>query len=193
MKSLNERHKRWVKKEGGIEHPTKLETLQQPEQQKRIEWLKKHCYPAVDILDLGCNWGYILNELNGRCGVDINPENIEKAIREFPTRNFLAADITKHLPFENEQYAIVILADVLEHLNYPQGVSGAITEALRIARGKLLVTLPYKLDKKFALCFKHSWLLGYESLGYIVNKVLHSARKVTCEMDDTFFYIEATK
>ncbi len=186
-------HSEWVATEVGIEHPTHLETLRKPEQRVRINWLKEHCDGSVDILDLGCNWGYVLNEVNGRCGVDVNPENIDKAQVAFPKRYFLVGDITKKLPFKDEQYAIVILADVLEHLEYPYAVSTTLLGALRIARIKVLITLPWKKSEDCAECFKHSWIPNYESLGRITSLLAMNARYVRLETDTVFMYIEVLK
>ena len=206
MQNQTEKHQQWVKEEGDLEHPTHLETLLKPEQQVRIAWLKKHCYPATDILDLGCNWGYVLNEVNGKCGVDINPENIDKAMREFPTRSFLVADIAgardstgifgnprDKLPFEDKQYAIVILADVLEHLQWDADVFHALNAGLRIARRKLLITLPWRKDDEFALCFKHRWVPWPFEVGAIITCIAEFGHRVFVECDDTFIYLEVLK
>src|SRR3990167_3960891 len=148
-------HEDWLK-EGGKEHPTHIETLLKPEQQKRIRWVKDHCSDSF-ILDIGCNWGYILNEVNGKCGVDINCENIDKAQREFPTKPFLCADVIKGLPFSDKQYDTVIMAEILEHLDW-EDVFQALTEGLRIASYNLLITLPIKQTDDCACCFKHRWI-----------------------------------
>ena len=149
-----EEHEKWVKEEKGIEHPTHIETLLQPEQQARIRWLKENCFPATEILDIGCNWGYILNAVNGKEGIDINPENILEARESFPLREFNCGDVTIGLRFEDNEFAIVILADILEHLEWFDDVAKALKEALRIARRKVLITLPWRQDDKCAGCFK---------------------------------------
>ena len=190
-KRLQELNKKWVEEEGGIEHPTKLETLQSPEQRRRIQWLVEHTYPVTEILDIGCNWGYVLNEMNGECGVDINLENIDKAMREFPTRHFVHADVTKGLPFEDNQYSIVIMADVLEHLEW-NSVIGALWEGLRVARNKVLITLPLRYDRKFALCFKHKWIPNKITIGGLLGCLI-SVCRFTVECDGNFVYLEISK
>ncbi len=182
----------WLKSEGAIEHPTHLETLRKPEQQTRIKWLKEHTNKATEILDIGCNWGYILNELKGKCGVDINIENIEKAKKEFPLRSFLCADVTKGLPFKESQFAVVIMADILEHLEWHK-VESVLKEGLRIARRKLLITLPYLQTEDCACCFKHRWIPHKEHIGEIVVWFAHHARKVSLEYDSHFVYMEVFK
>lgn len=185
-----QQHGEWLKQEGGIEHPTHTETLMQPEQQARIRWLKEHCAGSTEILDVGCNFGWILNELDGKCGVDINLENIELARRTFPSRWFRVADVTKRLDFKDQSLEIVVEADLLEHLKWFAGVEVALKEGLRIGR-KLLITLPWRKDEKCALCFKHSWVPDESKLGKILVWLMLRCRQVTTECDGSFIYIEA--
>lgn len=185
-------HKEWITSEGGIEHPTHIETLQRPEQQARIKWLKEHCHSRTEILDLGCSWGYILNELNGKCGVDINPENIDKAIQSFPDKYFIVGDITKPLPFENEQYAIVILADTLEHILWGK-VTNVLKEALRVTRWNLLITLPWRRSNDFSYCFKHEWMPDALHVGLITSQLMLLAREIHLENDGIFVYVDIKK
>lgn len=185
-------YREWLETEGAIEHPTHLETLQKPEQQARIEWLRVHCLKITNILDIGCNWGYVLNELNGKCGVDINIENIDKAMKEFPGRSFLCADVTKGLPFKDSQYDIVVMADVLEHLDWGC-VEDALKEALRIANQKILITLPWRQTEDCACCFKHQWIPHKGYIGEIVVWLAQHTKKVSLEYDSSFIYIEVLK
>ena len=182
----------WLKTEGGIEHPTHWETLHKPEQVARIEWLKRACNGVTNILDLGCNWGYVLNELRGTTGMDINPENIEKAKREFPSRHWMVGDITKDMgQFGHDSYAIVVLADVLEHLT-KEDIIGVLDEVLRISRRKVLITLPKRQTDDCAYCFKHAWVPDWDYVGWLVAFIAQSA-KVILESDDYFFYMEVIK
>ena len=185
-------HAEWLEKEGGIEHPTHWETLHKPEQIARIEWLKHACNGVTNILDLGCNWGYILNELKGKTGMDINPENIDKAMRVFPTRHWMAGDITKDLgKFGMNSYAIVVLADVLEHLT-KEDVVNVLDEAMGISRRKVLITLPRQQTDDCACCFKHAWIPDLDYVGWLVAFLAHFG-KVILEHDNYFFYLEVIK
>jgi len=184
-------HQKWLEEEGGTEGATHIETLMQPEQQRRIRWLKEHCAGTREILDVGCNFGWILNEIDGKCGVDINRGNIEAARRQFPSRWFRVGDVTKGLDFEDQSMDIVVEADLLEHLKWFRGVEVALAEGLRIARRKLLITLPWRTDEKCALCFKHSWVPDERRVGKILVLLMLQVNKVTTECDGTFIYIKA--
>ena len=181
----------WVKKEGGVEHPTHLETLQQPEQLARIRWFKRHLPPKASILDLGCNWGYVSNLIGATTGVDINPENIEKAMREFPHIHFIQGDITKKWQIDDKQYDVVVMAEVLEHIDDAK-LGSVLLEADRVARWKILITMPWKKDDNYAYCFKHKWFPSSEKVMLIAQSFC-GVPKITIECDGVFIYLEIIK
>jgi cyclopropane fatty-acyl-phospholipid synthase-like methyltransferase len=184
-------YEEWAKAEGGIEHPTHLSTLQKPEQVKRIQWLKDHC-DSKDILEAGCNWGYILNALDGKTGLDLNIENIDKAMREFPTRHWVQGDVTNKWEFFDNHYDIVILAEILEHIDQYK-IDFVMFEALRVARKKILITIPVKPEADCACCFKHKWIPNRLSVGIMVSWLMWRPTKINIECDGNFAYIEVIK
>jgi len=181
-------HKGWVEKEGGIEHPTHIFTLDRLEQKERIRWLIDHCEGTV--IDIGCNWGFVSNEMGASMGIDINPENIKYAKGAFPRIRFCIGDIIQGLAFPDGAYDTVVLADILEHLDW-QLVDFAVVEASRICRRKVLITLPWKPTRKFAYCFKHKWIPGTNHIGHIVQMLMYG--KVSVQSDMNFVYMEALK
>jgi hypothetical protein len=189
---LIRRNKLWVKQEGGVENPTLPETLQKPEQQRRLRWLVNSCRGTTEILEIGCSWGYILNTVNGRCGVDISSKCIDKAMRAFPLKNWLVGDATRGLPFEDGQYVIVLLTEILEHINW-DNVKGVVFEALRISRDRVLITLPLRPSADCALCFKHRWLVNYKKIAQIWSWMIPLEYTVTITTDPDFCYMEIKK
>lgn len=154
------RRKEW-EKQGHMEWPIQLSTLFKPEQQKRIDWLADNVTGA--ILEVGCNWGYILSRVKGKCGIDINPENVELAKTLSRDREFHVAD-ARNLPFITSQFDTVMLPDILEHLAWPD-VPIAIREACRVAKERVLITMPDgREDTEDATNLKHQWLLTAERL-----------------------------
>ena len=190
QKEQQQKYEEWVREEGGMEHPTHLETLLKPEQQQRIKWLQKHCGEEKDILDIGCSWGYILNELRGKCGIDRNSESIERAKREFPDIDFKIGDVTKGLNIPDKSYDIVIESELLEHLNWFAGVEEALLEGLRIAKDKVLITMPWKKEPDFALCFKHQWVPTEARVRVIAAWLSTRSHNVILEFDPYFVYVE---
>ena len=184
----------WIGKEGGVENPTHDETIAEECQQRRIKWL---CEQAVGnrILELGCNWGYILdavcnhNKAKFGLGVDINPKNIVKALRSFPDRYFISRDITdpfKMGVFFDNSYDTVMIPDTLEHLT-EGGVKFVISEALRIASIKILITLPLEENKKH--CFKHKWIVDDGCVYKIADSLRMGCKSVSVSTDNDFYYI----
>lgn len=163
QREVLERHHQWVAEEGGMELPVLLDTYYRPEQVARVEWLKARA--VGDVLDVGCSWGYVLAHLDGKAGVDINPHLLDMARLLAPQREFICAD-ARTLPIVDNAYDTVILAETLEHLTWPDGVVMAVGEAKRIARQKVLVTVPYHSTEE-AVSFKHRWLLGPSEEEYL--------------------------
>ena len=149
------RHSDWVAEQGGMEHPTHISTLLQDTQQVRIAWLKKWAQPP--ILEVGCNWGYVLACVEGQAGIDISPECIQVARRLAPGREVVIRDALA-LPYEDGQFDTVMLAEILEHIAF-EDVPKAISEAQRVSSRQVLVTVPNgEEDTPEAICFKHQWV-----------------------------------
>ena len=139
-----------------MELPVQLDTYNRPEQQARVAWLKEHAVGT--ILDVGCSWGYVLSAVSGQAGVDINPHLVRLASLLSPHRLFAQAD-ARNLPFKDGEFDTVIVAETLEHLPWSIGVAKAVSEAQRVARKRVLVTVPAH-DGREAESFKHCWLVG---------------------------------
>lgn len=109
------------------------------------------------ILDVGCATGEYCEKLNGlgfNCvGVDINPEYVAKA-----KKNGVKAYVIngKSLDFSNNSFDTVLLFEVLEHVNDPNGV---LKEAKRVAIKNILVTVPncteFSALRRFGLTYEH--------------------------------------
>jgi 2-polyprenyl-3-methyl-5-hydroxy-6-metoxy-1,4-benzoquinol methylase len=99
------------------------------------------------ILDVGCGTGSLVWWLQRRGyaaaeGIDVSAEQIEIAVR-LGVRNVAVADLAEHLGERPGRYDVLILRDVLEHLERPR-----ILQALDLCRealrpgGVLLVQVP---------------------------------------------------
>jgi|SRR3989344_257418 len=93
-----------------------------------------------EILDIGCGSGYIGKSFlkNNRVTfADINQEELDK-IKE---KNAIVKkiDLNKKLPFKDDQFDLIICADVLEHLENTKEI---LKELKRILKGSLIITTP---------------------------------------------------
>lgn len=172
----------WVKTEGGIEGPTRLPTMFTPEQENRMEWLRWRC--SGKILEMGCNWGLVLAYCHGHIGVDHNEKNIELARILNPAAEFIACDISK-VPLDDYAVDTVMLPDILEHATW-EDVPKVINESLRLAKKRLLITLPNCNDFDWvSTSFKHQWICTMEKL----KELREIIDATTVEVTPYFFFI----
>lgn len=162
------RYLEWVEREGGTELPTRLSTITQPEQLVRLSFLKKRC--RGKIMELGTCYGFVLAFCNGHIGVDRNERSIELARILNPEKTFLVADV-RHVPYDDKSVDTVLLPDVLEHLPF-EVVPLAINEAIRLARQKVLITIP-EANSRHSTCFKHQWLCTEKALKVLTRDLRH--------------------
>ncbi|OGS22596.1 MAG: hypothetical protein A2252_03185 [Elusimicrobia bacterium RIFOXYA2_FULL_39_19] len=95
------------------------------------------------ILDIGCNNGWVstLYRLPGDeiKGIDISEANIKKA-KEAEV-DAIQCDIEKELPYPDASFDIIICADVLEHLFFPENVIKEMYRVLKIG-GFVIIGIP---------------------------------------------------
>lgn len=183
-----DRYLKWVKEEGGLEGPTHLDTWLKPHQQNRLAWLKSHCVGTV--MELGTCYGYVLAYCGGQIGVDWNEKSIALAWILNPTKEFVVADI-RALPFPDRHVDTVMVCDVLEHIPW-EDVPKALREARRVARQKVLITVPEgERNIPDATCFKHRWLCTPEKVQAIAEEFTNE--KVTIERKGGFILMEVRK
>lgn len=117
--------------------------IPQPEQLKRIEFIVSHA--EGEILDIGCDSGYILSRCGGGVGVDISILRLKAAKHWSFFLTFVQA-LAENLPFK-QAFDTVIAAEILEHVLDPKAV---LDEALRVLKlgGKIIVTVPDEIHGK---------------------------------------------
>jgi 2-polyprenyl-3-methyl-5-hydroxy-6-metoxy-1,4-benzoquinol methylase len=162
----------WKEAQGSQELPVQLLTYLKPEQQARVAWLRAQVFGRV--LEVGCSWGFVLLSVTAanpntalwtgqhHVGVDLTEWNVLLAsiLASQDSYFFLQMD-ARNLNLTRGTYNTVILAEVLEHLDWPQDVRRAVDEAIRVLRpgGRLLITIPDgRQDSDEACSFKHHYL-----------------------------------
>lgn len=180
----------WQKAEGGVELPVTLHTMLKPEQQARVAWLVKRARGHGPVLECGASWGYVLASIaastaakdgvsvyaQGHKGIDLAPWNVEMARLLCPDLRFEVGDV-REIAFPDKHFSTVVLAEVLEHLAWPDEVERAIGEAVRVARERVLITVPNgALDTEEAHSMKHPYLIDHEVREEITSMLARHVR-----------------
>jgi 2-polyprenyl-3-methyl-5-hydroxy-6-metoxy-1,4-benzoquinol methylase len=102
---------------------------------------------ALRILDIGCGSGYAVTRFLGKAGddvlgIDLHPPNIAYAENKFGRNGlrFSCMD-ARSLSSNGQVFDVLVMADVLEHLDDAASILATAAELLA-ADGRLLVTVP---------------------------------------------------
>jgi ubiquinone/menaquinone biosynthesis C-methylase UbiE len=95
------------------------------------------------VLDLGCGWGFYFKINPLAYGIDANEESIKYLKKR--KYNAVLGDITKRLPFKDNQFQFIICHDILEHF-YLSDVAKIFVEMKRILDkgGEIIIISPNK-------------------------------------------------
>jgi len=117
-------------------------------QQERVKWIIDHAITGENTLDIGCASGYIIDKMpkptgSRNCGIDIDGDRIRAAKRlKSKDIDFYQINPIMGLPFQDNSFSTVILAEILEHVNFEEAHI-ILKEAYRVAKTKVLITMPY--------------------------------------------------
>lgn len=187
QKEQLDRYLAWVRAEGGEEGPVRLSTYMKAHQRTRIRWLQQHSEGS--ILEVGCNWGYVLACLGGGTGIDKNPQVLALARLLAPQSMFLQIDLTHDgfLSLATGSFDTVLLSEVLEHLPW-DFVQRIVSDARRVARKRVLMTVPDGTeDTEDATNLKHAWLATSDRVRKLLD---YAGSPVVLYRDGSFIYIQ---
>lgn len=110
------------------------------------------------VLEIGCNEGWVAKAIQEERGFEVicgdNRKEARDACREFFGIEALDFDANK-LPFGDASFDCVVVGELLEHLQNP-GIG--LSEAFRVSKGHVIITLPigrYWNDEQ-----THAWQLN---------------------------------
>lgn len=137
-----------------------------PTFEKRLNELKVLGVNDGRILDVGCAYGYFLRACESRgysiYGVDISPHAINNAKRNC-NGSFKIVDVEKgRIPFRNSSFKVIVLMDVLEHLENPYHLLREVCRLL-VKGGFVYIHVPTRSrafgDKSHKTFFSYDSLL----------------------------------
>lgn len=128
-----------------LNHDTYIRSYGEGEGSENRKMIFKYLEPHQSVLDVGCgngiNLGHALQMgfMIDYMGVDSSKMFIKSCKKRFPDwkGKFVVGD-ANNLLFLDKSFDVVILQDVLEHLEY---YDKAINEALRIAKKRVIICL----------------------------------------------------
>jgi len=140
--------------DGNVNNDDKAITLGHPSyvwrfgQDRRLDLMRRFVrFPGVHILDIGCGIGAYLEKFRNlgahEFGVDTDAEKLDDAHHDKRLIR-LAASASEALPFADETFHVVLLHEVIEHVNDDRAT---MREAQRVLKknGRILVFAPNRL------------------------------------------------
>jgi SAM-dependent methyltransferase len=108
--------------------------------------------PVASVLDAGCGDGYQCSlwarEIPRVVGCDLSPARVAFARQLGSAARFTAGELHR-LPFRDRTFDLVILCEVLEHMEDPVATLRAVAAK---SRRSFLVTVPYKQVAPVVMC-----------------------------------------
>jgi 2-polyprenyl-3-methyl-5-hydroxy-6-metoxy-1,4-benzoquinol methylase len=134
----------------------------------------------LKILEVGCGLGYLTYALvmdgYNTTGLDISQNAIDEAVKNFGN-HYICADITEYARQYKGVYDIVVLTEVIEHVEDPVSFLQSLTELLKPDGGKIILTTPNKTIYPANIVWNtdlppvHLWWFSEDSMRYIANKL----------------------
>lgn len=192
-------HKRKLFKSYSSTHVAYLDTDVQSKLNWFVKYVKRNYLACIDrydknyskILEIGCNRGYMLAALGSfgfqnLYGVDLSPGDVEKAKILVSNAEIACADAFEYLKDKIEQFDIIILKAVLEHVQKDEIMPflEKIKSSLN-SGGSVIIDVP-NMDWLFAsheryMDFTHEIGLTKESLGQIMRSLFSSVHVIAAD------------
>jgi len=138
-----------------------------PKHEERIHWILGGCKGASSILDIGCGAGFVASLFRNTISLEISKFQLKmnKALGEGKVQA-----LGEFLPFKDETFEVVVLANVLQTVLNPQVV---LREARRVISktGKLLITVPDESKGYSEIDIKNLHHFSKEDLGQLIKSL----------------------
>lgn len=139
-----------------------------PGNRYRYRELEKFLAPLrnqkLDILDVGCGNGHLISKIKSTFpifnlfGTDVSQIAIEDAKRKYPIADFWIADYSRDIPERSKKFDIIILSEVIEHVEDQQTLIRNLYKLLKETGTLYLSTQSgkrYKMDREVLGHLRH--------------------------------------
>lgn len=145
------------------------------EDNKIIFFIKKYIKPNMDILEIGCGTGKLLQQIDNLStnlnltGIELSNDMLNNAKKKIFNNNisFINSAIEDFLP--NKQYDLIIMKQVLHHLSSKEKIFKKLSEFLK-TNGKLIIMTPNDKYQMNIIKFKSI----NDSLGRISDSMIYN-------------------
>ncbi|RJQ32868.1 MAG: class I SAM-dependent methyltransferase [Actinobacteria bacterium] len=143
------------------------------------------------IFDAGCGEGFVVKRLNGSVkaqitGLDLEDSALEYAKKINPGIDFHQGSVYE-LPFKDNEFDLVVLTEVLEHLDEPEK---ALKEITRVSSKYCLVSVPKEPVWRMANMARFRYLGG---LGNTPGHINHWSKKAFLNLIKPYLNIKEIK
>lgn len=149
------------------------------EQFARMSWVRGHC--QGNVLDVGCGIGEFLASYPGPAvGIDnrLYYVALSQESNESEQHSFYCVDVNAGLPFKDQEFEVVVMAEVLEHLFFSSAIF-ALREALRCGN-KVVLTFPNMKEDGYNLGDVESGEHCWSTCKYVIEWLVREAEgKIT--------------
>lgn len=144
-----------------------------------VEWVQRKVADDIEdlfssvnglrILDIGCAFGYLVDELASRgatvTGIDISSYAIGKANALFPDRDFVNVDFFDNT-FDDDTFDLIVSCGFVDCLQNKQKIMNAVTEVKRILKpqGKVYILASLRgVESYYTLLNEQEWQDGMQT------------------------------
>ncbi|MCU7550849.1 methyltransferase domain-containing protein [Chitinophagaceae bacterium LB-8] len=154
-------------------------------QKEEMYWAVRHSLlemnnsKTIKIMEVGCGLGYLtyalVKEGYDVIGIDISKNAVDEAIKSFGNY-YICADVFEYVSEHQNLYNVIILTEVIEHLNEPLKFLESIMLMLKKG-GRIIITTPNKTvfpkDVSWATELPpiHLWWFTEDSMKFMATKI----------------------
>ncbi len=135
----------------------------------RFKRVRKYLYGS-SVLDVGCGYGDFLKLINPNHqigGTEVNKERVDYCNQVLGQNAIRLANLDERLDFEDNSFDTVVCLEVLEHLEDPEK---ALKELVRVARKRVIITIPFNEKIRYVLCVHCARYTPYSGHLHSFNK-----------------------